>query len=113
MEVVDGIHAEQSQWGWSHVKRCRNIFVVRGDTRMTPGHTTVQTRSSGFGRTGIGQFSWKGDNMGCHEKAPVRYPFSRLATLHDAPWRSAAVTVVSQAEYFASPHLDRRPIKRF
>ena len=27
---------------------------------MIPDHTTIQVRSSGYGRVGIGRFSWKG-----------------------------------------------------
>ena len=34
MEVVDLIHG-QSQGGWSHDGRCRNISKVSGDTLMT------------------------------------------------------------------------------
>ena len=33
MEVLDGIHAGQSQGGLSHVERCRSTFRVQGDTR--------------------------------------------------------------------------------
>ena len=36
MEVVDGMHAEQSLWGWSHFETCRTVSRVRGDTLMTP-----------------------------------------------------------------------------
>ena len=46
MAVVDGMHAGQSQGGWSRVWRCRSTFRVRGDTMMTPGHTVVQMHSS-------------------------------------------------------------------
>ena len=36
MEVVDGMHVRQSQGGWSHVRRCRSISRMRGDTLMKP-----------------------------------------------------------------------------
>ena len=36
MEVVDGMHVEQSQGGWSHVGRCRSTSRVRGEHRQ-PG----------------------------------------------------------------------------
>ena len=36
MNVVDGMHAEQSWGDWSHVRRCQSISRVRGDTLMTP-----------------------------------------------------------------------------
>ena len=45
MEMVDRKHAGQSQGGWSHVGRCRGTSRVRGDTLMTPDHTTVQVCS--------------------------------------------------------------------
>ena len=31
--------------GWSHVGRCRSTFRVRGDTPMTPDHSTFQARN--------------------------------------------------------------------
>ena len=34
MEVVDGIHAGQSQGGWSHVGRCWSVSRVRGDDTL-------------------------------------------------------------------------------
>ena len=60
MKVVDGIEAGQSQG----VGRCRCIYRVRGDTLMTPNHIAVQVCTSGYGRAGIGQSSWKGPNTG-------------------------------------------------
>ena len=36
MEVVDGMHAGQSQVGWSHVKRCWSTSRVQSDKLMTP-----------------------------------------------------------------------------
>ena len=53
---------------------------------MTPYHPTFQMRSSGLARAGIGQSSWEGVNMGCHEKAPVHCPCSWVAALYGAPW---------------------------
>ena len=41
MEVVDGMHVEQSLVGWLHVRKCRSIFRVQGDSLMRPDHTTV------------------------------------------------------------------------
>ena len=39
MEVVDGMHAGQSQVGWSHVRRCCITSLVRGeDTFDTRSH---------------------------------------------------------------------------
>ena len=58
--------------GWSYVGRCRSTSCVRGDTLMTPDHIAVQVSSAGYGRAGIGQYSWKGLDTGRHEKAPVR-----------------------------------------
>ena len=52
------------------------------NTLITPDRTTVQLRSSGLGRAGIGRSIWKGLNTGHHEKALVRCPCSRLAALH-------------------------------
>ena len=82
MEVVDGMHVGQSQGGWSHVGRCRSTSRVHSDAMMTLDHTAVQVRSSGYGQVGIGWSSGEGHNTGCHEKAPVCCPCSRLATLH-------------------------------
>ena len=45
MEMVDGMHAGQSQVGWSNVMIYRSICQVRGDTVMTPDHAAVQLRS--------------------------------------------------------------------
>ena len=55
-------------------------------TLMTPGHTEKSGRRLGWGSARIGHSSREGLNMGCHKKAPVECPCSRLATLHDAPW---------------------------
>ena len=66
MEVVDGMHAGQSQGGWSHVGRCRGTSRVPGDTEMTPDRTAVHVLRSGYGRAGI--------NTGRHKKAQVRCP---------------------------------------
>ena len=46
VEVVDGMHAGQSQRELSHVDRSRSISRVRGDALMTPDRTAVQVRSS-------------------------------------------------------------------
>ena len=45
MEVVDGMHAAQSQRSWSRVGRCRKTSRVRGDTPMTPDHTAGKCAS--------------------------------------------------------------------
>ena len=55
MEVVDSMHAGQSLADCSYVGRCRRTSRVRGDTPITPDHTAIQVRSSGYGRAGIGQ----------------------------------------------------------
>ena len=47
MEEVDGTHAGQSQWGWSHVERCRSISRVRDEALTTPDHTAVLVHNSG------------------------------------------------------------------
>ena len=47
LEVVDGMHAGQSQGGWSHVGRCRIVSRVRGDTLMTHDHIAIQVCCSG------------------------------------------------------------------
>ena len=47
MEVVDDMHAGQTQGDWLLVRGCRSISRVRGDEIMTPNHTTIQVRSSG------------------------------------------------------------------
>ena len=51
MELVFGKYAGQ---------RCQSTFRVRGDKLMIPDRTTIQVRSSGLGRAGIGRSSWKG-----------------------------------------------------
>ena len=56
-----------------------------GNTLITPDRTTIQVRSSGWGRVGICRTSRKGLNTGRHERTPVRCPCSRLAALHGAP----------------------------
>ena len=35
-EVVDCMHAGQSQGSWSHVRRCQGTLRVRDDTLITP-----------------------------------------------------------------------------
>ena len=80
MEVVDGMYVGRSQGGWSHMGRWQRISRLRVDS-MIPDHTVVQVRS---GRGGIGQSFWKGLSTGRHEKARVRCPCRRLATLHGA-----------------------------
>ena len=62
MEVVDGMYAGQSLWSWSHVDNCLSISRVRGDTLMTPDHTTVPVRNSVYYPAGIRRSSWKGLN---------------------------------------------------
>ena len=62
---------------------------------MTRGHTAIQVRSSGYGQAGIGRTSWKGLSTGCHKKAPVCCPCSRLAALHGAPRTLMALSMES------------------
>ena len=50
MEVVDGMHVGQSRRSLSNVGRCRSTPRVPGDTLMTPDHTAIQVRRSGYGR---------------------------------------------------------------
>ena len=52
-----------------------------GALAKTPDHTASQVCSSELGRAGIDRFS-RGLSTGCHKKAPVRCPRSRLAALH-------------------------------
>ena len=47
IEVVDDMHAGQSQGVGRMTVDARSISRVRGNTMMTPDHTTVQVRSSG------------------------------------------------------------------
>ena len=42
LEVVDDMHAGQSQGGCLHIGTCRSTSQVRGDTLMTPDHIAVQ-----------------------------------------------------------------------
>ena len=65
---------------------CREISRMRGDAVMTADHTAVQVCNSGSDRARIGRSSWKGLDMGHHEKAPVPCTVGcRLAALHGAP----------------------------
>ena len=66
---------------------------MRGDTLMTPDRTAIQVRNSGYGRAGIGRSSGEDYNTERHEKAPVRCPSRRLATLQ------SAMTMVSHARH--------------
>ena len=70
--------------GWSNVRRCLSTSIVQGDTMMTPDDTTIQVRSYGLRRLLDSRSFWKDLNTGSHEKAPVRCPCRRLATLHGA-----------------------------
>ena len=54
------------------------------NTLITPDRTTIQVRSSGLGRAGIGRSSWKDLNTGRHEKSPARCPCTRLTAFHGA-----------------------------
>ena len=58
----------------------------------------------------LGRSSWKGLNTGGHEKAPLRCPCCRLATLHGAPRRQmellANVTNVECRSFFSSVRLN-------
>ena len=72
----------KAKGGWSHVGRCQSTCRVRGHTLMTPDHTTIQVRSSGYGRVGVGRFSWKRLNARRHETTLIRCLCSRLTTPH-------------------------------
>ena len=41
MDVVDGVHAGQSQVVWLHVWRSWRTSLARGNSLMTPDHTAV------------------------------------------------------------------------
>ena len=83
MEVVVDKNAGQIQG----VVRMSGAFPeCEVKTLIRPDRTTIQVRSSGWSRVGIGRSSWKGLSTGCHEKAPVRCPCCQLTALHGAPW---------------------------
>ena len=79
MELVLGKHAGQSQVVGRMSGDAGAFPECVGNTLITPDRTTIQVRSSGYGRAGNGRSSWKG------LMAPVRCPCSRLAALHGAP----------------------------
>ena len=56
-----------------------------GKTLMISGHTVFEVHSSWKGRVGISRSSWEGLLTGRHEKAPLRCPCGRFATLYGAP----------------------------
>ena len=78
MEVMDGMHAGQSQGGF----RCS--LRVRGeDNDNTRSHRHLGAQLW-VGSCQNRSVSLEDPNTGCHEKYPARCPFSRLATLHAA-----------------------------
>ena len=83
--------------GWSLVGRCWSTSRVRCDTLMTPDRIAIQVRSSGYGQAAISSSSGEGLNTGHHEKAAVRCPYNRLATLHGAPRMHVVDVVVSSS----------------
>ena len=60
MELVIGKHAGQSLVGGRMTGDAGEFPVCVGNTLITPDRTTIQVRSSGYGRAGIGRSSWKG-----------------------------------------------------
>ena len=50
MEVVNDMHAGQSQGGWSHVGTFWSTYQVRGDSLITPDYTDILDSSTGLGR---------------------------------------------------------------
>ena len=87
MEVEVGRHAGRSHEGCWHVRRCRSTSRVRGEnTDDTRSHrfSEVQVWAGSSRNSSSDRSSDEGLNTGRHEKAPVRYPCSRLATLHGA-----------------------------
>ena len=60
IELVFGKHAGQSQVHGRMSGDAGAFPECVGYTLMTPDRTTIQVRSSGYGRAGIGRSSWKG-----------------------------------------------------
>ena len=60
MELVLGKHAGQSQVVGRMSGDAGAFPECVGNTLITPDRTTIQVRSSGHGRAGIGRSSWKG-----------------------------------------------------
>ena len=59
MELVLGRHAGQSQVVARMSGDAGAFPECVGNTLITPDRTTIQVRSSGYGRAGIGRSSWK------------------------------------------------------
>ena len=85
MEVVVGRHAGQSQGVDLMSGDAGALPVCEVNTLIIPDLTTIQVRSSGCDRVGIGWLSWKGLSTGLLEKAPDRCQCSRMVALHGAP----------------------------
>ena len=60
MGLVLGTHAGQSQVVGRTSGDAGAFPECVGNTLITPDRTTIQVRSSGKGRAGIGRSSWKG-----------------------------------------------------
>ena len=60
MELVLGKHAGQSQVVGRMSGDAGAFSECVGNTLITPDRNTIQVRSSGLGRAGIGRSSWKG-----------------------------------------------------
>ena len=85
MEVVVDRHAGQSQGVGRMLVDAGAFPVCEVNTLIAHDHTSIQVCSSGQGRVRIDLSSWIGLNMGCHKKALVHCPCSRLAAFHGAP----------------------------
>ena len=86
-----GLDAGRDGGGWWYAcgRNPRGVVACRerpeDNTLISPLHTAVQMRFSGYGRAGIGLSSWNGLHTGRHETVPVRYAFCRFAAIHGAP----------------------------
>ena len=60
MELVFGKHAGQSQVVGRMSGDAGAFQECVGNTLITPHRTTIQVRSSGYGRAGICRSTWKG-----------------------------------------------------
>ena len=82
MEVVDGVHAGQSQGGWTHAGRCRSTSRVRGDTLMM---ITPPSRCAAQGKV-------EPELVGLPENAITRDATRRLwFVVHAASWLHSMV----------------------
>ena len=82
-ELVFGRHAGQSQVVGIMSGDARAFPECVGNTLITPDRTTIQVRSSGYCRAGIGRSSWKG----LTRDATRRFRF----VVHAADWLHSMV----------------------